>query len=149
MDDVCFFLPCILKWVKKFKNGNDCHSSNMVLKQQDIILGYNIHLGFSSLINQAINIVILYGKYYIFKCKLENESPLCFIFKIKLKDYLRICNYDNRIMTLINRAFVWAEYISWTWHVPLYLYQMWCDVYCNFNVLCKISSSCINDMWYM
>ena len=100
----CFIVKNL--WLQLQQNWNDCHSSNMVLKQQDIILGYNIHLGFSSLINQAINIVILYGKYYIFKCKLENESPLCFIFKIKLKDYLRICNYDNRIMTLINRAFV-------------------------------------------
>ena len=48
---------------------NNAHTISINLNERDVILGYNAHIGSISLLNMAVNLVILHAKAFIFKCK--------------------------------------------------------------------------------
>ena len=93
-------------WLNIQQSWNDTHKLNIILNVKDIIFGYNIHHGAPSDLSTALNIIILYGKSVIIKCRLKNLIPNKMVLKNCIKDALQMCNYEEEIASLIQRAFL-------------------------------------------
>ena len=92
-------------WLSIQQCWNETHHVKFQLNLKDIMFGYNIHLGVSSIINKTINIIIMYGKSCIVKCKLNNSLPNIVVFKSTIKDALQVCNYESKVANLIQLAY--------------------------------------------
>ena len=89
-------------WLDIQTEWNNKNVLKINLNCKDIILGYNIHFGITSIASKSINMVILYGKSFIMKCKSSNSPVNIVRFKKYLKEWLEICQYEEDVNRMIS-----------------------------------------------
>ena len=90
------FFECIIVknfWLNLMSEYNSRFDMNFKLTCKDVIFGYDLENVKKAEI-MAINIIILYAKYFIYRCKLEGRPPLMNNFYID-KVALNAGNYSN------------------------------------------------------
>ena len=103
------FFDCLVSknfWIQVWEAWNKINVLKVAANRKDVILGYNIHQGFASNVNKILNLVILHGKSFIFKCKFNNVKPDYFNFKNYMKEIFKVLHYDESLMIVINQTFL-------------------------------------------
>ena len=72
----------ILNWIKSKCTNCD----NLTLTEQLIILGYKTNV----FTDKAIDLIIVIGKWHLYKCKLQEREPCIEIFKNEMKERYHI-----------------------------------------------------------
>ena len=68
----------ILDWIKSKCTNCD----NLILTEELIILGYKNNV----FTDKAIDLILVIGKWHLYKCKLQDKEPCIEIFKKELKE---------------------------------------------------------------
>ena len=85
-------------WFSIFDIWNRAHDMQIDVNVKDIILGYDLdHAPFNN-ISKAVNLIILYGKSFIFKCKVDGHNINLRFFQQYLKCAMEICKYEESIL---------------------------------------------------
>ena len=85
-------------WFSVFDMWNASHDKQIDVKLKDIILGYNVDNVPISDVSKAVNMIILYGKSYIFKCKVDGQKIHFTLFQHYLKNAMEICKYEENLL---------------------------------------------------
>ena len=102
------FYECVVSknlWLDIQAEWNSINVLKIYFNLKDIILGYNVHFGVSSIVSKTVNLIVLYGKSYIVRCKLANSQVNLQNFKSFIKEGFKFCHYEEDVSRLIDRMF--------------------------------------------
>ena len=83
-------------WLSVLNIWNTLFETEIELSVKDIILGYKLTDALTDT-EKALNVLILYGKQYIFDCKRSEKEVCIHSFKLFLKRNVKICKYPTQI----------------------------------------------------
>ena len=81
------FTQEVLQWF------NENNSSNFILNAEDVLFGFS---SASDTLTKKLNYTLLFLRYYIYKCKLQNNSP-----PIQIVDFINKIKYKYKIEKII------------------------------------------------
>ena len=100
------FYECIVVknfWLRVCELWNRYVEQTIHLTCNEVIIGY-CPQNFSDNIVFTINLVILYGKKYVYNCKYYEKPINVTAFVEYVKECINIENYDMAVSTLVSRA---------------------------------------------
>ena len=88
-------------WLNILQKWNTALDTDIVVALKDVILGYQIFDNVLSDVEKALNIVIMYGKRYIFQCKVSSQELSTALFFQNIKLAMLICKYPENSVNYI------------------------------------------------
>ena len=88
-------------WLNILQKWNEALDTDIVVALKDVILGYQIFDNVLSDVEKALNIVIMYGKRYIFQCKVSSKELSTAQFFQNNKLAMLICKYPENSVNFI------------------------------------------------